>query len=214
MAIKPLIEYAIMHRTKSCELMMTTQGVIQMLNLNRAALLASISIVVTSLFLLSSCSSTTAPGAMQIRPDKVPDFSLTGALYVKNVQSDSEQKNLGAIGVVEFEGDLQSWTDTAVVVLTNELSRRGAKIDDQATTGLSISVDKIVMGVEGMRYAGTPRGQVTISVKTDEGYYSSFAGEYTSLIAFKVAGGAITVAIEAMLNDQEIRDFLTAIGSN
>ena len=185
-----------------------------MIYVNRAVFLKNISIVFTTLFLLSSCASTRAPDAMQIRPDKVPDFAITGTLSIKNVQSDSELKNLGAIGVVEFEGDLQSWTDTAVEVLTTELTRRGAKIDEQAATGLSLSVDQIVMGVEGMRYAGTPRGQVEISVKTDSGYQSSYSGEYTSLIAFKVAGGAITVAIEAMLNDPEIREFLTGIGNN
>lgn len=180
---------------------------------NRASFLANV-IVLTTIFLSSSCSSQRVPQAMEIRPDKVPDFSITGTLYVKNSQADSEQKNFGEIGVVQVKGDLKSWTDTAVMVLTNELKKRGATIDDQAATGISLSVDQVVMGVAGLKFAGTPQGKVTISVTTDKGYDASFPGEYTSLAAYKVGDGAITVAIEAMLNDPRVQEFLTAIGND
>ena len=151
---------------------------------------------------------------MEVRPDKVPDFSITGVLYVKNTQSDSEQKDFGEIGVVQVKGNLKSWSDTAVKVLTGELKKRGAKIDEQASSGISLSVDQVVMGVSGLKFAGTPQGNVTISVTTNNGYNSTVTGEYTSLVAYKVGDGAITVAIEAMLNDPKIREFLTTIKNN
>lgn len=178
----------------------------------RASFLATISLVLTTIFLLSSCSSTRAPEAMEIRPDKVPDFSITGTLYVKNAQYDTQQKDFGKIGVVQVKGDLKSWTETAVKVLTSELSKRGAKIDGQASTGLSLSVDQVVMGVAGLQYAGTPQGKVIISVNTEKGYSSSYTGEYMSLVAYKVGDGAITTAIEALLNDSNIREFLSKLG--
>ena len=203
-----------MDDSKSCDLKVSKQEVIKMIYVNRASFLANISIVLTIILFLSSCSSQRVPEAMEVRPDKVPDFSITGVLYVKNTQSDSEQKDFGEIGVVQVKGNLKSWSDTAVKVLTGELKKRGAKIDEQASSGISLSVDQVVMGVSGLKFAGTPQGNVTISVTTNNGYNSTVTGEYTSLVAYKVGDGAITVAIEAMLNDPKIREFLTTIKNN
>lgn len=180
---------------------------------DRTSLITNIGIVLVSIFLIASCSSTRVPEAMEIRPDQVPDFTITGTLFVKNIQADSQQTDFGKIGVVQVKGDLRSWTDTAVKVLTSELTRRGAKIGEEAVTGLSLSVDQVDMGVAGLQYAGTPQGKVVISVQTENGYNSAFTGEYKSLVAYKVGDGAITVAIEAMLNDEKIREYLTAIGN-
>ncbi len=166
------------------------------------------SFVFISLFILTGCASQRVPQPMDIRADKVTSYDVNGSLYVKNVQTETQQMDFGQIGVVEVKGDLHSWTETAVKVLKSELIKRGAQIDNQAPTGLQISVDKVEMGVAGLQFAGMPKGKVFLSVKTDKGYSSIYEGEYTTISAYKTGDGAIMAALEAMLNDPVIQLYL------
>ena len=69
----------------------------------RTSMITAISIF-TALLLLAACSTQRVPGVIEVRADKVPEFSLSGALFIRNAQTDAAQKNFGKVGVVQVEG--------------------------------------------------------------------------------------------------------------
>ena len=105
----------------------------------------------------------------------------------------------------KYEGNLNELTEKAIELLTVELKQRGAIISDEAEKVLKLAVKKA--GIERGKYR--KRVFLTLQVETGEGYNIEFPAQNLSPAKpNRAMGGAITLALTDMFNDQKILEYI------
>lgn len=129
------------------------------------------------------------------------EFVSKDSITLINDQPFSEDINL--FGMVY--GNFQKWTDVAIRVTNNELSKRGMTVVDNAKKKLKLSITDVklknkVVYVTGLTF---------LRVETGNGYVSTYVGKAGSgLAARRAINRSFIRAIGAMLRDPFIVKYL------
>jgi hypothetical protein len=135
----------------------------------------------------------------------VSDFSCHDSVAVTNAHESGKMILIGSQGAHKWMGDMQLWTDTAVGVLENELQLRGIKVTGESTKELKLTVThaNVYWGFAAIRCI------LSLKVEAGEGYTNTFEGNNSSpWTLYRACDGAVTRAVEAMLNDENILKYL------
>ena len=173
----------------------------------RSLILSSIAVFLVGLLSLS-CTHHLVPSLQRVNSTRIPDISTNQKIKLENAQ-DSTEKIVFFVhgGIRKWESNLNELTEKAIELLTIELKQRGAVISDEAEKVLKLAVIKAerIDHVEGYRR----RARLTLQVETGDGYNKEFAVENLSPgHPDRVMGGAITLALTDMFNDQNILEYI------
>ncbi len=163
-------------------------------------------ILLISIIALSfGCSHYYVPSQYPVKAGTVPDYAGQKSIHIINAHKTSNVKLLAAQGIHKYLGDMQLWTDTAVGVLQSELESKNIQVTDTANKFISLKI------THANAYWGfaTIRCIVTLEVETSAGHKKTFEGNNTSpWTLYRACDGAVTRAIIAMLNNDEILRFI------
>ena len=161
--------------------------------------------LLTIMVLPIGCTHYYVPTQHPVTKGMVPDFSSISGVAVTNTYTSGKMTLIGTQGVHKWMGDMQLWTDTAVGVLEKELQLREINTEGEAAKELKLTVT----------HANTYWGFTSIrcilfmKVETGEGYENTFEGNNSSpWTLYRACDGAVTRAVEAMLNDDKILQYI------
>ncbi len=169
------------------------------------ASVAKILLLLLIFSLPAACTHYYVPQQYPLKAGTVPDFTGKKAINIINAQQTSNVKLYYAQGFHKYMGDMQLWTDTAVGLLRSELENRNIQVADAASKFIKLKI------IHASAYQGfaTIRCIINLEVETSTGYKKTFEGNNTSpWTLFRACDGAVTLAITAMLNDDEILRFI------
>ncbi len=108
----------------------------------------------------------------------------------------------------ELVGNLKSWTATAISLLKTEFEKKGFVVTGEADKRLNVS---ITPKIDMIPTAFLSRCIVFLKVTTRDGYSREYEGNNISVDSLEnIFGGAVGLAIEELLNDDEILVYLGA----
>jgi len=156
------------------------------------------------------------PRQIPIKPGMIlkPGFDICERVNIVNAQIDTENvplracdqkyNNLGAY-THKWWGNLHLWTDTAVGVLKTELTKRGVTVTKGAPKILKLSITRVCL-FWAFHDVGCP---LNLRVQTGDGYIRNFEVSNKSIDLYDSCDGAVTRAVAAMFDDDNIRSYLT-----
>ena len=151
------------------------------------------------------CTHYYVPNQHPVTPGLVPDFSCHDSVSVINAHETGEMMLIGTQGAHKWMGDMQLWTDTAVGVLENELQLRGIQVTGGSSKELKLTITHahVYWGFAAIRCI------LSLKVEAGEEYTNTFEGNNSSpWTLYRACDGAVTRAVEAMLNDEKILNYL------
>ncbi|MBW1849057.1 MAG: hypothetical protein JRJ27_18425 [Deltaproteobacteria bacterium] len=153
----------------------------------------------------AACSHYYVPKQYPVKAGMAPDFTGNKSIHIINAQETPNMKLIATQGFHKYLGDMQLWTNTAVGLLRDELESRNIQVTDTATKTIKLKI------TQANAYFGfaTIRCILALEVETSEGHRKTFEGNNTSpWTLWRACDGAVTLAITAMLNDDEILRFI------
>ncbi len=151
------------------------------------------------------CSHYYVPKQHPVNPGEAPDFTGMASINIVNAQETPKMNLLATQGFHKYLGDLQLWSDTAVGLLRSELEKRKIQVTDTAkkTIKLNITHATAHWGFASIRCI------LTLEVETSDGLRKTFEGNNASpWTLWRACDGAVTRAITALLNDEEMLKFI------
>jgi hypothetical protein len=167
--------------------------------------LSKLAIVCIALFSSYGCTYTAKPHP--ITPDMVSSFRSDASLQLKNLQTTetAEMDNLN------LKFNLKETTKSAIELLEGELLSFGVKTDPTSTRSLGLSIDKL----RYHNYFLLAGCTVTMTVETGSGLKKTINEQNNSGLGIMPACDyAITMAVANVLNDSEIRNYITTGSSS
>jgi len=161
------------------------------------------------LILFSSCGGTysVVPAPQDVNPNRVLNIKLNNKIKIVNIQQSKTNVPIGIMSFTNFEANLNEWTDKAVQLLKNELQKRGGEISEDGLKVLSLSV--LSAHVETRSSGSGTRCNLTLHVETGDGYSTDISVVNNAGIGVeRPTGGAITLSITELLNDEKILHYL------
>ncbi len=160
-------------------------------------------------FFLSGCGGTylVVPTPQAVNPNRVGDIKLNNKIKVVNIQQSKTNVPIGVLSFVDHEANLNEWTEKSIQLLKNELIKRGGEISGDGLKVLNLSV--LSAHVETRSIGSGTRCNLTMRVETGDGYSKDISVVNNAGIGVeRPAGGAITLAITELLNDQTILNYV------
>ncbi|OEU74241.1 MAG: hypothetical protein BA864_08970 [Desulfuromonadales bacterium C00003093] len=158
---------------------------------------------------LSSCGGTylVVPTPQDVNPDRVVDIKLNNKIKIINIQQSKTNVPIGVLSFVNHEANLNEWTNKSIQLLKSELKKRGGIVSEDGLKVLSLSV--LSAHVETRSMGSGTRCNLTIHVKAGDEYSTDISVVNNAGIGVdRPAGGAITLAITELLNDEKILNYL------
>ena len=167
------------------------------------------SLLVMGISFIGCTATTYKPQISPVKPGMIPPGNVNQS--IKIINSQSNEKYMILYGTTEIqEANLREVTDVAIRILSDELRKKGATINQDALKVLKLSISKV-------QYLPTPWGsncQVQLTVETGEGYYSNSTANN---VGYSAGGGprgtscdfAITRTVAAIFKDGRIIQYLS-----
>jgi len=90
---------------------------------------------------ISGCASTYVPRPSSINPNIIPEIRRGQTLTLINAQTSSEIIDIGSAGMGRsLRGNLQQWTDKAIVITTKTLAKKGVTVTGDSPKVLKLAV--------------------------------------------------------------------------
>ncbi|MBN1903816.1 MAG: hypothetical protein JW927_01845 [Deltaproteobacteria bacterium] len=160
------------------------------------------------LILLTGCGLTgntylVVPSTQDVNPNRVHNLKLNGKINLVNIQSIKTNTQLGVLSHNFYEGNFNEWTNKTIQLLKRELEKRGGEVSESGLKTLSLSV--VAAQLETRSAGSGTRCTLTLHVETGDGYKKDiFVVNNAGIGVDRPAGGAITLAITELLNDEKI----------
>lgn len=157
----------------------------------------------------TGCTSATyKPKISPVKPAMIPPVRFNQSIKIINAQSNEKYKITYGTKEIQ-ETNLREVTEVAISILSDELRKRGATIDQDASKVLKLSVSNI----QYLYTAWGSKCEVLLIVETGEGYYGDFARNNVGYSAGGVPRGtscdfAITRTVAAIFEDGRIINYL------
>ena len=133
-----------------------------------------------------------------------PEFSICKLVTIVNVQDNEDIIPIGSY-THKWWGNLRKWTETATGVLKTELKKRGVKVTKGAPKILKLSITQ----AELFWRFWTVECKLNLRVTTGDGYTVNFKKANKSTDLYDCCDGAVSKAVAAMFDDDNIRNYLT-----
>jgi len=161
-------------------------------------------LVVALGFILCGCAQTYRAEVYPIAPSLITSqFSGSGPVLIKNEATEGRIQ-LGANNAgYTFWGDLRQITDTAISLLSGELSNRGFFVEKEASKVLKVKVIETRISQD----MGT-RCSMQFYVETADGYKRVYSAYNSGFTHTRTCDGAITKAVADVLNDSKIIEYM------
>jgi len=155
------------------------------------------------------CAISHIPKAEPVDAGAVPQIQGKGAIAIVNAQPDKSIREFGRAGYGKLQGDLYTWTDSAVQLLGTEMQKAGLKVQATGEKSIKITVLDVKLGVSGIDFvAAIAKGTVTIKVETGDGYTKEYVGEKNAIQPPNACEKALTEAVVNMLKDGHVVAYL------
>jgi hypothetical protein len=135
----------------------------------------------------------------------VPELSVSQPVRLINVQTDNKEILIGKYMGHKWMGNLNEWTDVAVSLLQTELQKRDINVTEDAFKVLKLNIiqAELIWGAWAIRCI------LNLKVETGDGYTVELEGNNASpATLYRAVDGAVTKAITALLNDDNILNYL------
>jgi len=163
---------------------------------SRKLILLLIAFLALSLFCLS-CTHHLVPSLQRVNSTRIPDISTNQKIRLENTQSSTETILFYSHGWIHEH--------KVIELLRLELEQKGAILSDKAEKVLKLSVKKAGFDQGQFR----KRAYLTLQVETGNGYNVEIpAQNLTPAVPDRAMGGAITLALTDMFNDQKILEYI------
>jgi hypothetical protein len=151
------------------------------------------------------CSHHYTPKQYPIKTDMVQELNLNQAVSVVNNQHSENMVLMGAQGFHKWLGNMHLWTEVAAELLRSELINRGSTVTSDAPKELKLAITRVNL----FWGAWAIRCILSLRVETGDGYIQEFEGNNASpATLYRACDGAVTKAVAALLNDDQIRQYL------
>lgn len=165
--------------------------------------------VILLLAISSGCAVTATPKVEPVESGVLPPIQGHGTITLINDQKDTTIREFGRAGFGKLQGDLHTWTETAVQLLEMEMEKAGLKVQAGGEKSIKISVLDVKLGVSGIDFvAAIAKGNVRIKVESGDGYSKEFEGDKNALQPPNSCEKALTDAVVSMLKDEQIVAYL------
>ncbi|MGA1840654.1 MAG: hypothetical protein ACMUIU_08515 [bacterium] len=164
-----------------------------------------ITIIFFLLVVFCGCTHHYVPREYPINPAMVPELNVSQPIRLINVQPDNKETLLGKYMGHKWMGNLTEWTDVAVSLLRTELQKRDINVTEDASKELKLNITKaeLIWGAWAIRCI------LNLRVETGDGYTVDLEGNNASpATLYRAIDGAVTKAVTAMLNDDNILNYL------
>ncbi len=161
----------------------------------------------TLIIVVSGCSHTYQPKPDTFKMDSFSEFTAPVDISILNTQTDNTDRvhfrNMGHT----LSGNMKSWTDTAVIIVKRELTKRQATIFDGSQRRLELSI----IFIEGEAGFSVIHYITKLKVKTGSGYEGIYTGDNRSPASvWRAADGAVMRAVTEMFRDPMIVEYITS----
>ena len=145
------------------------------------------------------------PEQIPIKPGMIlkPEFNPVCTVTIINDQTNDKKIPIGAY-THQWWGNLRMWTDTAIGVLRKELKKRDVKLIEESPKRLKLSITRAKL-YWGFWIIGCT---LNLKVETGDGYIVNLEETVESTDLYDSGSGAVTKAVAAMFNDEEIWNYL------
>jgi len=145
------------------------------------------------------------PEQISIKPGMIlkPEFNPICTVTIINDQTNDTKIPIGAY-THQWWGNLRMWTDTATGVLRKELKKRDVRIIEESPKRLKLSITRAKL-YWGFWIIGCT---LNLKVETGDGYIVNLEETVESTDLYDSGSGAVTRAVAAMFNDEEIWNYL------
>lgn len=172
--------------------------------------LYKLAVVMLAFALSSGCAILHVPKAEPIPAGAIPQIQGKGTISLINSQNDKTVRKLGRAGFGTLQGDLNSWTEAAVVLLGSEVQKTGLKVQADGKKSIKVTVVEVKLGVSGIDFvAAIPKGTVRIKVETGDGYVKEYIGVRKAMQPPAACEKALTEAVMNVLKDTHIVTYLS-----
>lgn len=157
---------------------------------------------------LTGCARTfvVSPEFQSVEPQDRIHNEFKSKLQIVNNQPDNTVKFFSKYTLHNLTGNMYDWTAQAVDLTKQEIEKRGGEVASSSDKKLYLSFNAGTFEVgnwSGYRCNGE------LSVKTSTGYEMDYpVGNRTGGTIERACGGAITLSVIDLLNDEKIKDFL------
>ena len=135
----------------------------------------------------------------------IPEFTSENPIQLTNDQNDQSAVRLGTNMGHKFEGNLQQFTEIAIETLEGELITKKITVEPSADKELKLAVTKVYFESKWSGFWC----DATIQVETGDGYKEEVDGhDSNAWILFPCIHGALNHAVVAVLNDDNVIDYL------
>ncbi len=162
-----------------------------------------------ALMVLIGCATSGrfyVPKPVPIKPGTVlkPDYNIVCSVNIINNQTNSQWVHIGDY-THEWSANLLMWTDTAVELLTDELTKRGVIISERSpkTLKLSITGVKLFWGFDAIGCT------LNLNVITGDGYTVNIEETSAAKDLYETCDTTVSNAVAQMFQDRGIQDYLT-----
>lgn len=170
---------------------------------------SKLAIVALLLAMSSGCAVFHVPKADPIAAGAIPQIHGKGTISLVNGQEDKTVRQLGRAGFGKLQGDLYSWTEAAIALLSTEVEKAGLKVQSSGEKSIKVTVVAVKLGVSGIDFvASIAKGNVRIKVEAGDGYVKEYVGEKTALKPPSSCDKALTEAVMNILKDEHIVSYL------
>lgn len=171
-----------------------------------------ISVLIIASFFLG-CTRTYIVKPLPFEPELTPKATnLKGPVTLINDQPAGTKIVFKSSTAIDWVGDLSDWTGQAIDLLAYELQKRNVTVSPAASKKLHLSVVSGTLRSEVM--AGV-RCIIKLKVTAGNGYSREFEGNYIDraspfgeMARFYAGANALTAAVIALLNDDDIIGYL------
>ena len=154
----------------------------------------------------AACTHVYVPRKYPVANTTIASFANHPTVQMTNT-AESRNTIVGSQGAHKWIGDLHTWTDVAIGLLTDELGKRGVTFvtDGKKTLKLSITRAQIFWGFAAIRCI------LNLHVETGDGHSFEFEGNNASPgTLYRAVDGSVTRAVEALLLSPQVRAYLEA----
>ena len=164
--------------------------------------------LVFSLTLLMGCSHYLMPTPQVVNTNRITEFTIDSNIELINLQSENTKIFEIKTTYKTYKGTLAEWTEKAIELLSDELTKRGGSINENDPKILKLAVTeyKRVVGMSRISFNLKLHLEMGNGYKAD--YYAENKNAPIKSSGERGFGGAITLAITDMLNDKEFVSYL------
>jgi hypothetical protein len=161
------------------------------------------------LAMVSGCAVSSEPKVKPMSAKAISKIKGQGTIAIVNNQPDKTVRDFGRAGFGTLQGDLNTWTEAAVVPLRETAEKAGLKVQPDGEKSILVSVVDVQLGVSGVEFvAALAKGNVRVKVETGDGYVKEYEGEKNAINPPQACEKALTVAVENIFKDERIVAYL------